>query len=36
MNKKLDMVLGGVQLLVAIGVSTLVGDGHSIWALLRR
>lgn len=25
MEKKLDMVLGGVELLVAIGVSTLVG-----------
>ena len=25
MEKKLDMVLGGVELLVALGVSTLVG-----------
>jgi len=26
MEKKLDMVLGGVELLVALGVSTLVGS----------
>ena len=26
MGKKLDMVLGGVELLVALGVSTLVGS----------
>lgn len=30
MNKKLDMVLGGVQLLVAIGVSTLVGGAIAL------
>jgi len=26
MGKKLDMILGGVELLVAVGVSTLVGS----------